>query len=234
MSYQRNLDSTGAVTFSTTKTVANIDLTDASAEVHDMTVINSSASTSIVGLGYQHVQPKVYNYDGSAVTDITDDIIAGSATLGTGGKFIVAVPSKFHSINFTIGTTGGALSNRRYYNGSITALSPTLIETLTFASTGNSADTFLPPSDIEPLPADHALVTAGIDPGMYIYQVDIASVAVVTAISVLHFNKVIETVAAGATVSDSGIKKLPKGCKPAAFVSTANADNSLSVSFSRV
>lgn len=237
MSNRSNIVSTGAVSFSTTKHVVEIPLNEnasESIEIHRMSLVNSDENDASVAFGYKCINPRVYDYTGTVVTDLTQDLIDGNQiTLGSGGKLIIAVPHLINSVEFDVDTAGGALSNKMYYNGSVSSLSPTLLETLDPTSTGLSADTFLSPSDAQKLPADHALVTAGIPAGMYIYQADIASAVVLDAVNVYSFNYFAETVSAGTTITDDSIKKLPVGCQPMVFIDEADALNSIAVEYTK-
>lgn len=237
MSNRANTVSTGVVTFDTTKHTVEVPLhatAPESLEIHRMSVVNSDTSDASVALGFKCVNPRVYDYDGTDVTDLTQSLIDGEQiTLGTGGKLIIAVPHPINSVEFDVDTAGGALSAKRYYNGTIATLNPTLLETLDPTSTGKSSDTFLSPSDAAKLPADHALVTAGIPAGMYIYQADIASAAILDAVNVYSFTFFAETVTAGTTLTDDSIKRLPVACQPMVFISQADAGNSITLEYTK-
>lgn len=223
--------SAGVRTFSTTKYHYNIDFGQVanSIEVQGFEVTNSDGEASRVMIGYKMPKIFVYDYDGSStITDRTDDLAAGQITLGADGEIIIGSPVPLMSIEFDVDTAGGALSSKEYYNGALTSLTVGL-ETADITSTGLQSETFLLPNDILPLPADHALVTAGVHPGLYIYKADIASSAVIDSIKGYHFVYNYEDIPSGSTVSTTATMDLPAGAQPACFVENADAGNATNV-----
>lgn len=213
-----------------------------SLEIHRIEVGNSSGADAAAGWGYAWPSEaiKLGDYDtvgpSPKYTERSQDLAAGAIALGTGGGIVVQVPRAFGALGMNVTIVGGAISARKYWNGSSFAtFSGTQLETLVPTGTGYSVDLSHYPSDWASLvAADAPVASDGLSAGYFAWLIELAAPVTIDRLEAITMRNYVELVADGNALVDSyepGIK-LPFNSSVVPYLSIANADNWAQIEYS--